>query len=168
MTNTNEAQHHWTNTLTEIKLTPSRRLKGDRRVVDQNVAREIGMSLEGGILSSPKNEVSHRMARSFQRQSNAARKSRASRQAANISKELQLQIDAEAEKRRVSNEFKGATQRREGPNARPRNPVGRRYLYSAPFHPVERRLRREHSNLVAVGRTQLPKTAGFGSFFCVL
>ncbi|KAJ6595251.1 hypothetical protein DFH09DRAFT_1413358 [Mycena vulgaris] len=94
-TNTNEAQHHWTNTLTGI----------NRRVVDQNVAQEIEMSLETGILSNPNNEISHRMARSSQRQSNAARKARESHQAANISKELQLQINAEAEKRRVSNEL---------------------------------------------------------------
>ncbi|KAJ6609443.1 hypothetical protein B0H10DRAFT_477862 [Mycena sp. CBHHK59/15] len=103
-TNTNEAQHHWTNTLTGIKLTPVEGLES-RRVVDQNVAREIEMSLETGILSNPNNEISHRMAGSSQRQSNAARKSRESRQAADISKELQLQINAEAEKRRVSNEL---------------------------------------------------------------
>jgi hypothetical protein len=63
------------------------------------------MSVKTGIVSNPNNEMSHRMARSSQHQSNAARKSRESRQAADISKELQLQIDAEAEKRRVSNEL---------------------------------------------------------------
>ncbi|KAJ6553661.1 hypothetical protein B0H10DRAFT_2375645, partial [Mycena sp. CBHHK59/15] len=103
-TNTNEAQHHWTNTLTGIKLTPVEALES-RREVDQNVAREIEMSLETGILSNPNNEISHRMARNSQRQTTAARKARESREAADISKELQLQIDAEAEKRRVSNEL---------------------------------------------------------------
>ncbi|KAJ6620851.1 hypothetical protein B0H10DRAFT_1689824, partial [Mycena sp. CBHHK59/15] len=103
-TNTNEAQHHWTNTLTGIKLTPVEALES-RREVDQNVAREIEMSLETGILSNPNNEISHRMARNFQRQTTAARKARESREAADISKELQLQIDAEAEKWRVSNEL---------------------------------------------------------------
>ncbi|KAJ7495012.1 hypothetical protein FB451DRAFT_1020029, partial [Mycena latifolia] len=120
MTNTNEAQHHWTNTLTGIKLAPcsyfdSLIIVADPpRVVDQNVAREIEMSLEGGILSNPNNKISHRMARSSQRQSNAARKSRESRQAADISKELQLQIGAEAEKRRVSKEQLNAAKGKSG------------------------------------------------------
>ncbi|KAF8156177.1 hypothetical protein K438DRAFT_1777600 [Mycena galopus ATCC 62051] len=39
-TNTNEAQHHWTNTLTRIKLMSVEALES-RRVVDQNDAREI-------------------------------------------------------------------------------------------------------------------------------
>ncbi|KAJ6574171.1 hypothetical protein B0H19DRAFT_1253912 [Mycena capillaripes] len=103
-TNTNEAQHHWTNSLTGIKLTPVEALESRRRV-DQTVAQEIKMSLETGILSNPNNEISHRMARNSQRQSNAARKERESHEAADISKDLQLRIDAEAEKRRVSNEL---------------------------------------------------------------
>ncbi|KAJ6556693.1 hypothetical protein B0H10DRAFT_2241174 [Mycena sp. CBHHK59/15] len=101
-TNTNEAQHHWTNSLTGIKLSPVEALE-IRRKVDQNVADQIKMSLETGILSNPNNEISHRLARNSQRQSAVARKSHESREVADLTKQLQLQIDAEAEKRRASN-----------------------------------------------------------------
>ncbi|KAJ7438913.1 hypothetical protein B0H11DRAFT_2356610 [Mycena galericulata] len=103
-TNTNEAQHHWTNNLTGIRLPPVEALES-RRVADHNVAREIQTSLETGILSNSNNELSHRMSRTSTRQSTVARKARESREAADISKELQLQIDAEVEKRRISNEL---------------------------------------------------------------
>ncbi|KAJ6563092.1 hypothetical protein DFH09DRAFT_1364226 [Mycena vulgaris] len=92
-TNTNEAQHHWTNSLAGIKLSPVEALES-RRKIDQNVADEIKMSMETGILSNPNNELSHRMSRNSQRQSTIARKSRESREAADISDELQLQINA--------------------------------------------------------------------------
>ncbi|KAJ7768120.1 hypothetical protein DFH07DRAFT_938446 [Mycena maculata] len=99
-TNTNEAQHHWTNSLMGIKLTPVEALES-RRKVDQTVAEQIKMSLETGILSN-NNELSHRIARNPQCQSAVARKAHESREAADIPKQLQLQIDAEAEKRRAS------------------------------------------------------------------
>ncbi|KAF8136057.1 hypothetical protein K438DRAFT_2121651 [Mycena galopus ATCC 62051] len=104
-TNTNEAQHHWTNSLTGIKLTPVEALEraSSRRKVDHDVAREIKMCLETGILSNPNNELSHCMARNTQRHSSAIRKANESREAADISAELRLQIEAEAEKRRASN-----------------------------------------------------------------
>ncbi|KAJ6579376.1 hypothetical protein B0H10DRAFT_1745326, partial [Mycena sp. CBHHK59/15] len=101
-TNTNEAQHHWTNSLTGIKLTPVEALES-RRKVDHDVADEIRMSLKTGILPNPNNELSHRMARNTQRHSSAMRKANESREAADISAELRLQIEAEAEKRRASN-----------------------------------------------------------------
>ncbi|KAJ6605854.1 hypothetical protein B0H10DRAFT_2195382 [Mycena sp. CBHHK59/15] len=102
-TNTNEAQHHWTNSLTGTKLTPVEALESRRRV-DQNVADEIKMPLKTGILSNSNNELSHRMARNSQRQSAVARRATESRDAANVSKDLQRRIDEEAEKRRLSNE----------------------------------------------------------------
>ncbi|KAJ7811480.1 hypothetical protein B0H14DRAFT_2606521 [Mycena olivaceomarginata] len=73
-------QPHWTNSLTGIKLTPVEALESGREP-----AQEIKMSL------------------SSQRQPASAGKARESREAADISKELQLQIDAEAEKHRASN-----------------------------------------------------------------
>ncbi|KAJ6474954.1 hypothetical protein C8R45DRAFT_1010906, partial [Mycena sanguinolenta] len=88
-TNTNESQHHWTNALTGIKLTPVEALES-RRKVDQNVADEIQLSLESGILTNSNNDLLHRMARNSQCQTATVRKSRESR------------IDAEAEKRRAS------------------------------------------------------------------
>ncbi|KAJ7291881.1 hypothetical protein C8J57DRAFT_1588616 [Mycena rebaudengoi] len=92
-TNTNEAQHHWTNSLAGIKLSPVEALES-RRKIDQNVADEIKRSMETGILSNPNNELTHRISRNAQRQSAIARKSRESREAADVSKELQLQIKA--------------------------------------------------------------------------
>ncbi|KAJ6531494.1 hypothetical protein DFH09DRAFT_1409252 [Mycena vulgaris] len=94
-TNTSEAQHHWTNSQMGIKLTPVEMLES-RRKVNINVTEQIKMSLETGILSNPNNELSHLLARSSQRQSAVARKAHKSREAADISKQLQLQIDAEA------------------------------------------------------------------------
>ncbi|KAJ6451183.1 hypothetical protein C8R45DRAFT_848611, partial [Mycena sanguinolenta] len=100
-TNTNESQHHWTNALivTGIKLTPFEALE---RRVDQNVADEIQLSLESGILTNSNNDLLHRMARNSQRQTATVRKSRESRVAADHSRDIQLQIDADAEKRRAS------------------------------------------------------------------
>ncbi|KAJ7455398.1 hypothetical protein FB451DRAFT_1515958, partial [Mycena latifolia] len=100
-TNTNEAQHAWTNSLTGIKLTPVEALERARQV-DEDVAREIQMSVRTGILSNPNNEVVHRMARNVQRQSTLARKARESHEAADLSHELQKQLDEELEKRRES------------------------------------------------------------------
>ncbi|KAJ7746150.1 hypothetical protein DFH07DRAFT_776446 [Mycena maculata] len=45
-----------------------------RRKVDMNVAQEIQMSLQTGILSNSKNEFSYRMARNSQRQAATARR----------------------------------------------------------------------------------------------
>ncbi|KAF8197632.1 hypothetical protein K438DRAFT_2118253 [Mycena galopus ATCC 62051] len=92
-TNTNEAQHHWTNSLTGIQLTPVEALES-RRKVDSDVAQEIEMSLSTGVLANPNNEMSNRIARSSQRRSAAARKASESREAEDLSKEIRLQIDA--------------------------------------------------------------------------
>ncbi|KAJ7120623.1 hypothetical protein C8R43DRAFT_849508, partial [Mycena crocata] len=101
-TNANEAQHHWTNSLAGIRLTPDQALES-RRQVDENVAQEIKMSLQMGILSNSNNELSLRVARNSQRQSAAARRAREAGQAGDVAKELQPQINVEAEKRRASN-----------------------------------------------------------------
>ncbi|KAJ7861941.1 hypothetical protein B0H13DRAFT_1528962, partial [Mycena leptocephala] len=74
-TNTNEAQHHWTNSQTGIKLTPVEAVES-RRIVDLNFAEEVKMSIQTGILSNTNNEMSHRTARNCQRRSAAARKAR--------------------------------------------------------------------------------------------
>ncbi|KAF8185341.1 hypothetical protein K438DRAFT_1974045 [Mycena galopus ATCC 62051] len=78
-TNTNEAQHHWTNTLTGIKLIPCqlRRLKVIVWLIRMMLGRQT-MSLETGILSNPNNKISHHMAHNSQRQFNAAHRSRES------------------------------------------------------------------------------------------
>ncbi|KAF8145007.1 hypothetical protein K438DRAFT_1782321 [Mycena galopus ATCC 62051] len=94
-TNTNEGQHHWTNSLTGIKLTPVEALESRRRV-DSDVAREIAMSLSTGILANPNNEMSHRVARNAQRQAAAAQKARESHNTADLAKDLRLQIEEAA------------------------------------------------------------------------
>ncbi|KAJ6622933.1 hypothetical protein B0H10DRAFT_2431614 [Mycena sp. CBHHK59/15] len=100
-TNTNEAQHHWTNSLTGIKLTPVEALES-RCKVDENVAHEIKISLRTGILANPNNKLSHRMARNSQCQSATTRKAHESREAADTSAKLRCQLEAEAEKRCAS------------------------------------------------------------------
>ncbi|KAJ7336814.1 hypothetical protein DFH08DRAFT_877526, partial [Mycena albidolilacea] len=62
------------------------------------------MSLQTGILSNT-NEMSQRMARNSQRPSTAAPKVRETRDAVDTSKQLQLQIDPEVEKRRTSSQL---------------------------------------------------------------
>ncbi|KAJ6580328.1 hypothetical protein B0H10DRAFT_2443268 [Mycena sp. CBHHK59/15] len=101
-TNTGEAQHHWTNSLTGIKLSLVEAIEIARQV-DETVAREIEASMRTGILSNPHNEVLHRMARNSQRQSTSARKARESRELTDASKQLQDELDEELEKRRQSN-----------------------------------------------------------------
>ncbi|KAF8207969.1 hypothetical protein K438DRAFT_349188 [Mycena galopus ATCC 62051] len=62
MTNTNEVQHHWTNALAEIKLTPVEALESRRRI-DRDIVDEIKMSMSTDILLNPNNELSHRVSR---------------------------------------------------------------------------------------------------------
>ncbi|KAK6996359.1 hypothetical protein R3P38DRAFT_2800060 [Favolaschia claudopus] len=102
-TNNNEAQHHHTNTLAGVKLTPVEALER-RRYIDQNTAEEIEMSLRTGILVHTNNEMSQRMSRNTQRQSATAQKAQDSYAAADLAHQLQLQIEAEAEKQRLSKE----------------------------------------------------------------
>ncbi|KAJ6472573.1 hypothetical protein C8R45DRAFT_936467 [Mycena sanguinolenta] len=63
-TKTNEAQHHGTNTLTGIKLTPVEAVES-RRKVDMDVADEINMSLRTGILANGNNDMSHRRSKNW-------------------------------------------------------------------------------------------------------
>ncbi|KAJ7166137.1 hypothetical protein C8R46DRAFT_997239 [Mycena filopes] len=102
-TNTNEAQHHWTNTLAGIRLSPVEALES-RRTIDTNVAEEIERSLKTGILSNSNNDLVHRMSRNAQRQSATDRKALESRTAADDAKQIRLRLEGEVEKRRVSNE----------------------------------------------------------------
>ncbi|KAJ7689326.1 hypothetical protein B0H17DRAFT_640822 [Mycena rosella] len=100
-TNTNEAQHAWTNAQTGIRLSVVEALKS-AQAVDEKVAEEIQMSIRTGIMANPNNEIVHRLARNGQRLSASARKTRESRQATELSKDLQIRLDTETEKRRES------------------------------------------------------------------
>ncbi|KAF8172216.1 hypothetical protein K438DRAFT_1981666 [Mycena galopus ATCC 62051] len=96
-TNTNEGLHAWTNSLAGIKLTPVEALESRRKIdSDRDVSREIKMSLSTGILANPNNEMSHRMARDSQRRSAATQKTRDSHAAADLVKDLRLQIEEAA------------------------------------------------------------------------
>ncbi|KAJ7498280.1 hypothetical protein B0H11DRAFT_2381523 [Mycena galericulata] len=101
-TNTNEAQHHWTNSLTGTKLSPVEALESVH-IVDQKVAEEIEMAVRTGVLANSNNDAVHRMSRNSQRRSTSARKVRESREASDIPHQLQVQIEAEVEKHRESN-----------------------------------------------------------------
>ncbi|KAJ7502291.1 hypothetical protein B0H11DRAFT_2365652 [Mycena galericulata] len=101
-TNTNEAQHHWTNSLTGTKLSPVEALESVH-IVDQKVAEEIEMAVRTGVLANSNNDAVHRMSRNYQRRSTSARKVRESREASDIPHQLQVQIEAEVEKHRESN-----------------------------------------------------------------
>ncbi|KAJ7741807.1 hypothetical protein DFH07DRAFT_684473, partial [Mycena maculata] len=101
MTNTNEAQHHWTNLQTGIKLSPVEALERAREV-DERVSQEIQTSLRTGALINPNNYYVDRMGRSVQCHSSNSRRKRELREAADATHQLQLQIDVEAKKRRES------------------------------------------------------------------
>ncbi|KAJ6587751.1 hypothetical protein B0H10DRAFT_1954453 [Mycena sp. CBHHK59/15] len=100
-TNTNEAQHHWTNSQTGIKLTCVEAIES-AYVVDQKTADEIQTSMRTGILTNAHNEVAHRMARNSQRQSNTAQRARESRQQIEERRLLEEQLAEELETRRQS------------------------------------------------------------------
>ncbi|KAJ6609732.1 hypothetical protein B0H10DRAFT_2193725 [Mycena sp. CBHHK59/15] len=99
--NTNEAQHHWTNSQTGIKLTCVEAIES-AYVVDQKTADEIQMSMRTGILTNAHNEVAHRMARNWQHQSNTAQRARESRQQIEERRLLEEQLPEELEARRQS------------------------------------------------------------------
>ncbi|KAJ7476393.1 hypothetical protein B0H11DRAFT_1810084 [Mycena galericulata] len=101
-TNTNEAQHHWTNSQTGIKLTPVETVERTE-ILDNKVAQEIEMSRRTGVMANSNNELVHRVGRSVGRHTTTARKKREGREVADATHQLQLQIEAEAEKRRESN-----------------------------------------------------------------
>ncbi|KAJ7187096.1 hypothetical protein C8R46DRAFT_1274163 [Mycena filopes] len=100
-TNTGEAQHHWTNSRTGIKLSLVEAIESARKV-DEAVVREIETSINSGILLNPHNESSHRRARNLTRQSTTIRKSRESRELADERDELQVEIDAEKAAQKAS------------------------------------------------------------------
>ncbi|KAJ6609438.1 hypothetical protein B0H10DRAFT_1954645 [Mycena sp. CBHHK59/15] len=90
-TNTGEAQHHWTNSLTGIKLTLVEGIESARRL-DYDVVNEVRISTSSGVLLNSSNEMFHRLGRSSQRQSTAARKSRESDKVGERAAELQAKI----------------------------------------------------------------------------
>ncbi|KAF8152098.1 hypothetical protein K438DRAFT_1778482 [Mycena galopus ATCC 62051] len=63
--------------------------KGGRRSIDSDVAREIK-------IANPNNEMSRRIARDSQRRSATVRKTQASHDAADLAKDLRLQIEEAA------------------------------------------------------------------------
>ncbi|KAJ7182716.1 hypothetical protein C8R43DRAFT_868399 [Mycena crocata] len=101
-TNTNEAQHHWTNKLTGIGLSLVEAIESARKV-DEGVAEDFELSLRTGVLANPHNEVVNRMSRNTQRQSSSARKSQEARDSANLTKQIRDEMAVEAESRRISN-----------------------------------------------------------------
>ncbi|KAJ6553232.1 hypothetical protein B0H19DRAFT_1072705 [Mycena capillaripes] len=68
-TNTGEAQHHWTNSLTGIGLPLVDGLEtlDSARIVDRRVVKEVQASIKTGVLANSNNEMSHRMQRCITR-----------------------------------------------------------------------------------------------------
>ncbi|KAJ7803072.1 hypothetical protein B0H14DRAFT_3154691 [Mycena olivaceomarginata] len=100
-TNTNEAQHAWTNSLTGTGRSLAEGISATYDV-DRNVAEEIELTLKTGVFSNPHNEVSHRVGRNSSRQSKRARDARDVREVTDATKDLQDEIASELEKRRES------------------------------------------------------------------
>ncbi|KAJ7816650.1 hypothetical protein B0H13DRAFT_1663254 [Mycena leptocephala] len=100
-TNTGETQHHWTNSLTGIGLSPVEAIEKAREI-DENAAREIEASMRNGILTNSQNEAYHRNARNLQRQSNAAQKVRETSELTEFSKDITIKIADLKEGRRQS------------------------------------------------------------------
>ncbi|KAJ7711613.1 hypothetical protein B0H16DRAFT_1816530, partial [Mycena metata] len=105
-----EAQHHWTNTQTGIKLSlvegiercacliqcvfDSSTLCLNARSVDWRVVEEVKSSMTTGILPNQNNEMSQRLHRNTIRQSTAARHARESDKQGKQEAELKSQIAA--------------------------------------------------------------------------
>ncbi|KAJ7763836.1 hypothetical protein B0H16DRAFT_1455086 [Mycena metata] len=96
-TNTNEAQHAGTNSLTGTGLSFAEGLTAAYDV-DRNVADEIELSLKTGILANPHNESSHRAARSTTRHTTTSKKApeqvEKRRESNALSKDLKEQLQA--------------------------------------------------------------------------
>ncbi|KAJ7734479.1 hypothetical protein B0H16DRAFT_1467605 [Mycena metata] len=94
-TNTGEAQHHWTNSRTGIKLSLVEAIESARKV-DEGVMREIELSRNSGILVNGHNESYHRRVRNSTRQSTAMHKAHES--SVHAEERAQLEADIAAEK----------------------------------------------------------------------
>ncbi|KAJ7306733.1 hypothetical protein DFH08DRAFT_720690, partial [Mycena albidolilacea] len=100
-TNTNEAQHAWTSSLTGTGRSLAEGISAAYDV-DRNVAEEIELTLKTGVFSNPHNEVSHRVGRNSSRQSKRAREARDVREVTDATKDLQDELASELERRRES------------------------------------------------------------------
>ncbi|KAJ7714640.1 hypothetical protein B0H16DRAFT_1435391 [Mycena metata] len=101
-TNTNEAQHAWTNSLTGTGLSFAEGLTAAHEV-DHNVADEIELSLKTGILANPHNESSHRLARNTTRHTTTSKKAHESQQQNDAAQVLRARLAEQLEERRKSN-----------------------------------------------------------------
>ncbi|KAJ6530189.1 hypothetical protein B0H19DRAFT_967930, partial [Mycena capillaripes] len=92
-TNTGQAQHRWTNSLTGIKSSLVEAIESARKV-DEGVLHEIEIALASGVLVNSRNESSHRAARNATRTSTTMRKSRESRELEDERAHLEMEINA--------------------------------------------------------------------------
>ncbi|KAJ6612598.1 hypothetical protein B0H10DRAFT_1952165 [Mycena sp. CBHHK59/15] len=100
-TNTGEAQHHWTNSCTGIKLSLVEAIDMARKV-DKEVVREIETSLKSGVLLNGQNEAYHHMACSSQRQSSVMCKAHKSNELYQECTRIESEIEAAKETRKQS------------------------------------------------------------------
>ncbi|KAJ7225030.1 hypothetical protein C8J57DRAFT_1590778 [Mycena rebaudengoi] len=99
MTNTGEAQHHWTKSRTGGKLSLVEAIQSGRKL-DESVAREIEISIKSGVLVNSHNESSQRRTRNLTRQSTTIRKSRDSHALTDERARIQLEIDIGKEEKK--------------------------------------------------------------------
>ncbi|KAJ7130976.1 hypothetical protein C8R46DRAFT_1235973 [Mycena filopes] len=96
-TNTGEAQHHWTNARTGIKLTLVEGIES-ARIVDHETLQDVELSTTTGILYNSNNEVFHRQGRNSQRHAQVAKKKRESEKLGERKAALQAQMNDEKAK----------------------------------------------------------------------
>ncbi|KAJ6614279.1 hypothetical protein B0H10DRAFT_2436035 [Mycena sp. CBHHK59/15] len=109
-TNTGEAQHHWTNSRTVIKLTLVEGIERRGFSYALDILEDVEISTTTGVLRNSNNEMFHRQGRSSQRQSNAAKKSRESAKLGERKAELLAQINEQVAGLKASKaEYKSMT-----------------------------------------------------------
>ncbi|KAJ6606692.1 hypothetical protein B0H10DRAFT_2228608 [Mycena sp. CBHHK59/15] len=105
-TNTGEAQHAWTNSRTGIGLSLVEAMESGRKL-DNEVAREIEISIKSGVLLNSRNESSHRQGRNSTRNSTRMRKSHeASEQSEELARITLKKVSLKEQKKQVGAELK--------------------------------------------------------------
>ncbi|KAG6913688.1 hypothetical protein DXG01_005156 [Tephrocybe rancida] len=100
-TNMGEAQHHWTNKQSGIKL-PIVEAILSAEEIDKRVCGEVKSAYDTGILGNKQTELFHRTSRKAQRHSATARKARDATKLHAVNQDLRSQIDEEKAKRKES------------------------------------------------------------------
>ncbi|KAG6912660.1 hypothetical protein DXG01_013054, partial [Tephrocybe rancida] len=96
-----EAQHHWTNSQSGIRL-PLVEAILSAKEIDERVAEEVKAAFSTGILTNKQTELFHRTSRNSQCHSATARKARIATKVQTVNGELREKIEEEKTNRRES------------------------------------------------------------------